>query len=156
MLIYITETPTSSYLLWWIICRKISYSPLRKFWWSDWRIRPVDVRLWDRRRIRRLSQSLTDTWTSRKERSIEVKDCRRWFCFEFSLTNRNFQHLISTSYHARITLLLRCKVFSIHCLVHLFSWQFCQLFKLIYLEKLMNSDNWIDFTPKLKYFTICV
>ena len=40
---------------------------------NDRRIRPVAVRLWGRSPSRRLSQSLTGTWTSRREWSVGVK-----------------------------------------------------------------------------------
>lgn len=60
----------------WIFDRcKWNHLPLflRKLKWNDCRIRPIVVRLWDWSLSRRLSQSLTNMWTSRKSCNVGVK-----------------------------------------------------------------------------------
>jgi len=56
---------------------------------NDRRIRPVAVRLWGRSPSRRLSQSLTGTWTSRREWSVGVKDIWEFLRTFIIYTNPN-------------------------------------------------------------------
>ena len=57
---------------------------------NDRRIRPVAVRLWGRSPSRRLSQSLTGTWTSRREWSVGVKGIWEFLRTLIKSSNPNF------------------------------------------------------------------